>query len=258
MFRVLKSHADAESLRRLVSPVFFRLFPPNVVAKKVAELMTGSINRHAVTFAANQIAPHLEGLSAPLSLEPGRKRSGKRDDARRVGQLTLELYFRQLGSSKKSFLDLNQDAFAEVEEAVIWSPRPVIVSWEDGFRAAISELYRGYYEDDATRFDVGLRALGLVPEAQLLKDHFGPSAGKVTFDTKHFRSTFGKVFDSCAGRGAKLHPDFIFLGVYLGTLYDHLDSVGESFDVAAAYRVGTVGEGSATRSRLDSSTLRAM
>lgn len=258
MFQVLKTHADADSLRRLVSPVFFRLFPPNVVAKKIAELMTGSFNRHAVTFASGLLEPHLQNLSAPLSLEPGRKRSGKRQDARRVGQLTLELYFRQLASEKKSFLDLNLDAFAEEAERVIWSPRPVVVSWEDGFRAAILQLYQGYYEDDAAGFDVGLRALGLVPEAQLLKDHFGPSSGSVSFDTAHFRSTFGKVFDSCAARGAKLHPDFIFLGVYLGTLYDHLQQVGESFEVAEAYRVGTSLDGRSTRSRLDSSTLRAM
>jgi hypothetical protein len=57
----------------------------------------------------------------------------------------------------------------------------------------------------------------------------------VRFEVKQFISTFHEVFLRCKASRTALHPDFLPLGLYLATLYDHLERLGMAVDVVAAF-----------------------
>jgi hypothetical protein len=58
-------------------------------------------------------------------------------------------------------------------------------------------------------------------------------------------STFHQVFVLCRDAKQSLHPDFLPLGLYLATLYDHLERLGAAVDVLAAFEKASVLEADA-------------
>ena len=70
----------------------------------------------------------------------------------------------------------------------------------------------------------------------MLLDHFGGGNQQaVVFDPVEFRQTFHRVFVACRDANATLPGGFVPLGLYLAMLYDHMASLGGTWDVRAAY-----------------------
>lgn len=268
MFSLLQPHARAEQLRRLVSPVFFRLFPPGVVSRQIARLLASPLRRSEVRQGATALNEELFVLPSRVRLDLSRSRCGRRitgdakaphQDADRMGRSKVEvewvdergratcatgrhlgdevlrIYFAQLLVTSTTFVDLSFEAFDETEAGIIWTPSAVHYRWSSDFRAAFLDICRGYYRCEGARFDAGLEELGLEAERSLMLEHFGGAGDCARFSLHDFLDTFGRVFDSCAARGARLHPDFLVLGVCLGTLYQHLERYPRGFDRRAAY-----------------------
>jgi hypothetical protein len=146
----------------------------------------------------------------------------------------VALYFHQILHGDTTLLDLRQTSFSG-QHPFVWRPSPWLARWEPGFSAALRQIYAGFYRDDDAEFRAGLRALNLEHCEDVFRQHFGGGQGSVRFEVKHFVSTFHQVFLRCRDAHTRLHPDFLLLGLYLATLYDHLERLDVSVDVAAAF-----------------------
>ena len=107
-------------------------------------------------------------------------------------------------------------------------------------------MYCGFYHDDEERYERGLSALGMTPDhmsdekraelKKLLQEHFGEGRQQaVPFSIKKFSKSFHQLFDFFLKNRIRLGGEFLFLGLYLVTLYLALDSLGQEYDVRGAF-----------------------
>lgn len=113
---------------------------------------------------------------------------------------------------------------------------------------ALLQLYRGFYTGDPRLIEECLPQLGLINPRHpkqgeqksellaLLREQFGEGAeAPVQFKLSEFNHSFIKLFDHFIHYKVRLHSDFIFLGLYLITLYEHLEKLEIPLDVKGAY-----------------------
>jgi hypothetical protein len=175
--------------------------------------------------------------------------------AKEAGNRLLLLYFMQLHQRAPLFLDLRERHFRwdPQEESLLWRPNNLWIELEDGFVTALLQLYRGFYRGDPQLVKECLPQLGLINPAHpkqaeqqaelltLLRDQFGEGAeAPVQFKLSEFNHSFIKLFDHFIHYKVRLHSDFIFLGLYLITLYEHLEKLGVPLDVKSAYLEATL------------------
>ena len=81
-----------------------------------------------------------------------------------------------------------------------------------------------------------LAALGLAQAEGAIRSQFGEGQQHaVRFLLEDFQKKFQDVFVRCQETGSRIDTGFLSLGLYLATLYEHLEALGESFDVRAAF-----------------------
>ena len=149
----------------------------------------------------------------------------------------LELFFHQLLRSNTAVLDLRHARFVEHQGLVYWQPRPLYVRWDAEFLAALREVYSAFYGDHPSRLREGLGRLGIACAHGAFVKHFQyPDQHAVRFRLTDFRSGFHDTFVHCREAGASLHPNFVALGIYLACLYEQLDWLGGTYDVAGAFQ----------------------
>jgi hypothetical protein len=146
----------------------------------------------------------------------------------------VALYFHQILHGDTTLLDLRHQAFS-TRHPLTWRPASWIAEWEPSFIEALRQVYVGFYRDDPSGFRAGLKALNLSHAEDVFRQHFGDGQRAVRFEVKHFVSTFHQVFVRSRDARTTLHPDFLLLGLYLASLYDHLERLGVPVDVAAAF-----------------------
>lgn len=176
----------------------------------------------------------LDGAGLAVSLDPQRVPP---PGAGAVGDTVLELYFHQIYSGETTILDLRSAGFESSEQGgLLWSPASMFLTWDPSFLAGLRKLYRGYYAGDDREFGEALAQLHLEPARDIFLSHFGSGDQRaVAFDMETFHHTFHEAFVACRDGGERLHGDFIGLGLYLATLYEHLEALGGAFDVRAAW-----------------------
>ena len=163
------------------------------------------------------------------------------------GAQVLRLYFAQLLASGPILLDLRAETFSPKSDCLRpsgvgemarlqWSPKRLCFCLDEGFRSAVVAVYRGHYAGDAAEFRAGLADLSLSHAEDLFRQHFGMDTSAVRFSLVEFHKSFQHIFASCVEAKAKLHPHFVVLGIYLALLYEHLEKLGGSFDVRAAWQ----------------------
>jgi len=97
--------------------------------------------------------------------------------------------------------------------------------------ATLRELYDGFYTEDDARFRRALAALEIDAAEDVFRRHFGSGDQRaVRFEAAAFQATFHEAFVRCRDAGVRLHPNFLALGIFLGCLYDHLESLGLAYD----------------------------
>ena len=167
------------------------------------------------------------------------------------GQKLLVLYFQQIFSVNEIFLDLRKERFSRslsetCEETLSWKPNGLWVEFSDEFLKGLRLLYQGFYEQNETSLDLGLSMLALYSDAMslqekselkgLLEIHFGQGrTAPMKFEVAHFMRSFDNLFLFLKRNNMKLSEDFLFLGIYILTLYLHLEILDESFDVVDAF-----------------------
>ncbi len=164
-----------------------------------------------------------------------------------LGEMILELYFRQLQNPEGMFLDLRLKHFSGDTPAYQWNPNTMWASFSAHFREALRKLYDGFYLSDDDIFHQGLLETGLISQdwsqedqlemKRLFKAHFGSAIDQpMEFRLSTFQDSFQNVFSFLMKKKVKLSTDFLILGVMLVTLYLSLEELGGSYPVAEIYK----------------------
>ena len=163
-----------------------------------------------------------------------------------IGEALLELYFYQVLSREKVFLDLRPSCFEKVDGGLKWTPNGLHCQLDHKFQEGLSELYEGFYGDDNSLYEKGLLKIGLLHDSDSLEvkqemmnifnNHFGEGDQEnVQFKMKYFTDSFHQVFDKIFHQNKKLSEDFVYLGIYLVTLYLHLEKLETPLNVRKAF-----------------------
>lgn len=162
------------------------------------------------------------------------------------GSSILALYFAQLRCDDGIFLDLRPSTFKlSKTEQLLWQPNGLWVRLDPEFRKGMLAVYEGYYKNQPALLRRGLIQVGLIKDGfspelvshveQMLISHIGGDTSSQKFEVAHFTQSFEKLFQFLIKEKIVLPSDFFYLGLYLGGLYIHLESLGESYDVRSAF-----------------------
>ncbi len=161
------------------------------------------------------------------------------------GQDILRIYFAQLQNPVGLNLDLRYKYFEQTSNGLYWSPNNVWYKLSDNFRVSLLNIYKGFYFKDNQLFRSALKDIGLSKNLntektkeleQLFNDHFGPGEQElVKFKLNDFSESFYELFHFFVENEVELDKDFIFLGIYLVTLYMHLEELDMEFNVREAF-----------------------
>jgi hypothetical protein len=236
----LLAGTDLKQLATFASPAFFEVLPPVQLFRRARELRARSKDAEAMrhTLGRRRAALAAAGLPIDLGARPEGRTPGELADDRRAA-LVVELYFHQLFGRDPVLLDLRAQSFTPARGRLSWHPASWIADFSPEFAEALQQIYLGFYRGDDGQFRGGLKQLNLLDAEDVFREQFGTDAHAVTFRTKHFVSTFHEVFLRCKRSGKSLHPDFLPLGIYLAALYDHLEPLGVSVDVARCFETAT-------------------
>lgn len=188
---------------------------------------------------------HLQQSLSPL-LPPNMSFSQELSGEKSIkGEDLLFLYFSQLKSTDGVFLDLRPHHFSCYQDKTLWRPNFIWVKFEEPFRQSLIELYRGFYQEDDQLFSQSLIKIGLGKNLStnefnelktLFLNHFGEGdQTKVNFNLRIFQKSFTDLFQFFLKHKIVLESDFLYLGVYLVSLYLHLEKNQQSYDVRGQY-----------------------
>jgi hypothetical protein len=235
MFSKLLKSADLRQLSSFVSPAFFDVLPARKIWSRGRALMI-SKNSSEYRDAVSARARSLEALPLAVAL-PGQQaaRDALGDDQRAHATRLVTLFFEQLYSDSPTLLDLRGQNAHDQKGQIAWDPAPWVCRWSPEFVGALRGLYEGFYAPNDALLTESLKALRIDLAEDLFRQHFGAHPEAQRFVMKDFVDTFQKVFVRCRDQKRELHEDFLALGVYLATLYDHLDGIPIEVDVAGCY-----------------------
>jgi hypothetical protein len=162
------------------------------------------------------------------------------------GEQVLGLYFSQFKSDDGIFLDLRASSFGLSSQGhILWRPNNLWKRLDPEFRKGMLSIYEGYYLDRPKLFRQGLLQAGLIKDhfasklvsqvEDMLISHIGGDTSCYMFKVSHFTNSFEKLFQFLIKEKIILHSDFLYLGLYLGGLYLHLESLGRTYDVRRAF-----------------------
>ncbi|HEX5658637.1 MAG TPA: hypothetical protein VFX59_15645 [Polyangiales bacterium] len=235
MFSKLLKSADLRQLSSFVSPAFFDVLPARKIWSRGRALMISKSSpeyRDAVSARARSLQ------AVPLAVElPGQpvSRDTLGDDQKAHATRLVTLYFEQIYSDTPTLLDLRGQSARSRPGQLAWDPAPWVARWSPDFHTALRNLYEGFYAPDDALLTESLKALRIDIAEDLFRQHFGAHPEAQRFVMKDFVNTFHQVFVRCKEQKRELHEDFLALGVYLATLYDHLDGIPVEIDVAGCY-----------------------
>jgi hypothetical protein len=174
-----------------------------------------------------------------------KSKSLDKETAQAQGNMLLKIYFAQFKNHHGLNLDIRAQHFQVKEDKLEWAPNNCWFKLDNKFRLALIDLYKGFYYKNDELFEKALASIGLSSNLDqnkkeelkaLLFAHFGPGdQDVVNFKISQFSESFYELFHFFVENKVHLEKDFIFLGIYLVTLYMHLEELGESYNVREAF-----------------------
>lgn len=164
-----------------------------------------------------------------------------------IAEKILTLYFTQLFSSSGIFLDLRSNHFVSSNSSELkWHPTGFWTKFDEKFREGLLNVYEGFYLEDNDLYYVGLEEIGLLkPEfsadekkelGDLFREQFGKALDEnMEFNLEHFRSSIIKMSNFMLNKKVKISKDFLYLGIYLVTLYSTLEETHSKLPVKQIY-----------------------
>lgn len=234
MLDTLLKYADKANFREFVSRDFFKAMSTRNLVRQGRDLLDNYLDDEHFEEVCDRVAASLADSPVEIELDPGADRYKGAED--QDGFEVLKLYFHQLFECDETILDLRYEAFAPHDDTMRWIPRQYYVRWDDDFIEPLRDVYRAFYSHDDDLLADALDRLGLEGTSDLFLKHFrGQDEHALEFRREDFLEAFKDILHRCNERGHTLHPNFVALGVYLATLYEHLSELCDAYDVAAAY-----------------------
>lgn len=165
---------------------------------------------------------------------------------RETGIQLLTLYFVQLFSSNGLFLDIRSHHFRQKDGALIWNPSGLWTKFDDHFRDGLLKVYEGFYLENDELYYEGLEQIGLLRRdfsredketlGKLFRAQFGAALDQdMTFELEHLKNSIIKMSDFMLSKKVKISKDFLYLGIYLVTLYSTLEETKAALPVKQIY-----------------------
>ncbi|MFO0675756.1 MAG: hypothetical protein U0169_04440 [Polyangiaceae bacterium] len=241
LWNLVKS-TEWKPFAELVSPSFFDVVPMRTLSSELGKLVAARSDARGFERAVAERDGALvrSGIAVRVRAEDPKVHGATIADAKRRGARVLALYFHQIFDEGTALLDFRSERFSEEGEGddatTVWRPSRVVASFRPEFRGAMRATYRGFYREDDALFRQGLTALGVAKAEDAFRAQFGEGDQRaVRFSRSDFQAKFRDVFVRCRDTGSRIDGAFLPLGLGLATLYEHLESLGEPFDVRAAY-----------------------
>jgi len=223
-----------------ISPRVFDLMDIPIVALNMGKLSYQYVFSKGVKSLSKRLEPL---LPKTICFDENAKEVITKEEQ---GEAILELYFSQILSKEQVFLDLRPSRFQVERGKIKWVPNGLYCHFKNDFQQGLIDLYTGFYHDDDVLYERGLQAIGLIQETDskdqrdqiksIFKEHFGDhDQTSVKFEMKHFVDSFHQIFDHIFTEKKKLSDDFVYLGIYLVTLYLHLEKINRPLDVRASF-----------------------
>lgn len=233
---------DYRPLLTAISPAAFSVVDWKQVLKDAPSLLRRFGSKDGVDVLTKTLSP-LWGYSIQGVVTPAKSQSVPPA----LGQAVLELYFAQLFSDQGVFLDLRRRNFSlQKDQSIQFSPNGFWVQWSEPFRLGLLNIYDGYYENKIDQLDQGLSQVGLItPEMSqekisevraMLLSHIGGDYQQQKFLIADFTASFEKFFQFLEKNQIRLSVDFLYLGIYLASLYHCLQEVGGAYNVQESFR----------------------
>jgi hypothetical protein len=161
-----------------------------------------------------------------------------------VGEKILTLYFTQVFSPDGLFLDLRSQNFEVQGSDLRWNPNSFWTKFSDEFRQGLIKVYKGFYLDNDDIYYEGLEGIGLLkkdfsPEdkkelGSLFRQHFGGESEQ-TFNLEKFNQSIISMSNFMLNKKVTISKDFLYLGIYLVTMYSTLEELGGTYPVKQIY-----------------------
>lgn len=162
-----------------------------------------------------------------------------------VGEKILTLYFVQV-FSHGLFLDLRSSHFSTDQKNLLWHPSSLWTKFDEDFREGLLKVYEGFYLENDELYFEGLEGIGLLkPEfsledkkelGELFRSHFGGNLNEeMKFNLEKFKNSMISMSHFMLNKKVHISKDFLYLGIYLVTMYSVLEEIGESFPVKQIY-----------------------
>lgn len=200
---------------------------------------------HMQEIAQASLAYTSKHLTLVEKLEIDTSESTELDAA--IGHHALDLYFSQFFSTEHTLIDLRPGCFRMSQQQCHYQPGRLSHEFSTSFKHGMLDIYAGYYLDQPEQLQSGLEAVGLTSQndsdeskeriTNLLLTHFGTAdQGAITFSLKQFTESFHALFTYLKSQNKTLDSDFLFLGIYLVTLYQTLAKIPEPLDVREVFK----------------------
>ena len=162
------------------------------------------------------------------------------------GRTILALYFRQLFSPHGVFLDLRSMHFNHESDVLLWNPGTLWTKFSPQFREGLIQVYDGFYLGKDDLYREGLVKIGLLdlswPKAdqihimEIFSKHFGAAKSEdVEFRLENLKGGMVSMAQFLLEKKTRITTDFLYLGIYLVTMYGTLEETKETLPVKEIY-----------------------
>lgn len=136
--------------------------------------------------------------------------------------------------------------FNHETDELLWHPGTLWTKFSPPFNQGLVEVYDGFYMEKDDLYKSGLIKIGLLdpswPEGdqnrimEIFRKHFGAAQSEcITFKVDHLRDGIMNMAQFLLEKKARITTDFLYLGIYLVTMYGTLEETGESLPVKEIY-----------------------
>ncbi len=233
-----------KELSKHVPAVLFQTVEWSELAHELPRISRRMIQKEGYEdlISANKVLLHPHGIILTDNpLEVAKFQSDKW-----VGEKILTLYFTQLFSPSGLFLDLRSSHFTNQNPELKWNPSALWTKFSENFRLGLLDVYEGFYLENDDLYYEGLEKIGLLkPDfsaadkkqlGDLFRNQFGKALDEeMQFDLETFKKSIIGMSDFMLSRKVHISKDFLYLGIYLVTLYSTLEETRAKLPVKKIY-----------------------
>jgi hypothetical protein len=233
-----------KELSKHVPAVLFQTVEWRELAEEIPKISRRLLQKEGYDELLQQQRDLLSSYGIDITKE--RLKSESKNLSRATGIKLLNLYFMQLFSSSGIFLDLRSQHFEESSERLTWNPSGLWSIFSEEFRIGLLKVYEGFYLEKDHLYYQGLEEIGLLDAhfsqedketlGKLFRAQFGAALDQdMRFKLDHLKNSIIQMSDFMLRKKVKISKDFLYLGIYLVTLYSSLEESGEALPVKKIY-----------------------